>query len=139
METEIFYRDINYLAVLVATVVYFAIGALWYNKALFGSAWLAMQPQIDMTKKEGMAKLMVITFILTLVCVFITATMVSATGAATVADGINLGARLAIGFMATSILITFMYESRPMKLFLIDAGYHFVGIVVAAIILSIWK
>ena len=139
METQEFYANINYLAVLVSALVYFGIGAIWYSKALFGTAWLQMMPHIDMTKNEGMAKLMISTFILTLICVFITATIVSAAGATSVGDGINLGVRLAIGFMAATMAINYMYESRPAKLFWINAGYHFVGIVISAVILSVWK
>ena len=31
---------INWLAVVVATVIAFAVGGLWYSKALCGRAWL---------------------------------------------------------------------------------------------------
>jgi len=33
--------DLNWLAVLVAALAYFAIGALWYAPPLFGKAWMA--------------------------------------------------------------------------------------------------
>ncbi len=31
--------DLNWLAVLVATIAYFALGALWYAEFAFGKAW----------------------------------------------------------------------------------------------------
>ena len=39
MDTS-FFSDMNWLAVLVAAVAYFMLGALWYSKALFGNAWI---------------------------------------------------------------------------------------------------
>ena len=33
--------DLNWLAVLVAALAYFAIGAVWYAPFLFGNAWAA--------------------------------------------------------------------------------------------------
>ena len=31
---------VNYLAVLVAGIVYFALGAVWYARPVFGKAWM---------------------------------------------------------------------------------------------------
>lgn len=31
--------QINWLAVIVATIVYFALGALWYSPVAFGKPW----------------------------------------------------------------------------------------------------
>lgn len=140
METQDFYANINYLAVLVAAIVYFALGALWYSPALFGKMWMeAKNMTADNANKDGLAKIFIITFILNLVCVFIAATLVSALGANGVGDGINLGLRIALGFALTTMGINYMYDNKSSKLFWIDAGYHIAGIVIATIILSVWK
>ena len=39
--------DINYLAVIVSAVVFFVIGAIWYNDAVFGKAWRASMGKTD--------------------------------------------------------------------------------------------
>ena len=33
-------KQINYLAVVVCTIIAMAVGALWYSKVLFGNAWM---------------------------------------------------------------------------------------------------
>jgi hypothetical protein len=33
--------DLNWLAVIVAALAYFAIGAVWYAPPVFGKAWMA--------------------------------------------------------------------------------------------------
>jgi hypothetical protein len=35
--------------------------------------------------------------------------------------------------------VTYLFEARPLKLFLVDAGYHAVTFVVMGGILGIWK
>ncbi|MGZ5243582.1 MAG: DUF1761 domain-containing protein [Bacteroidia bacterium] len=140
METQDFYANINYLAVLVAAIVYFALGALWYSPVLFGKMWMeARNITAENANRDGMAKIFIITFILNLVCVFLAATFVSALGANGISDGINLGLRFALGFAVTTMGINYMYDNKSSKLFWIDAGYHIVGIVAATIILSVWK
>jgi len=139
MQTQDFYAHINYLAVLVSAIAYFAIGALWYSPVLFGKMWMEAKNVQPDPNRSGMAKLFITTFILNLLCVFIAATFVSALGANSVADGINLGVRIALGFAVSTMGINYMYDNKPAKLFWIDSGYHIVGIVVAAIILSVWK
>ena len=39
MVNHVDFASINYLAVLVATVLAFGLGSIWYGKPLFGSAW----------------------------------------------------------------------------------------------------
>ncbi len=39
MNTE-FLNNINWLAVLVAGIAYWVLGALWYSKVLFAKKWL---------------------------------------------------------------------------------------------------
>ena len=57
MGTEVF-SNINWFALLIATLAYFMLGALWYSKALFGNKWAALV-KLDVNDpklKEGMAK-----------------------------------------------------------------------------------
>ncbi len=64
--------DINYIAIIVATVVQFIIGAIWYMP-LFGSLWGKMHgfdknsPEAQAEMQKGMWPLLVVQFIGTLV------------------------------------------------------------------------
>jgi len=50
---------INYLAVLVATVVNFVLGGLWYSPLLFGKKWMALMnvTEEEIKKKGGGIKI----------------------------------------------------------------------------------
>ena len=41
--------EINWIAVVVATLSSFALGALWYSPALFGKAW---QREVGLTDEQ---------------------------------------------------------------------------------------
>jgi hypothetical protein len=66
------HMDINYIAILVATVVQFIIGAIWYMP-LFGNLWGKMHgfeknsPEAQAEMRKGMLPLLVVQFIGTLV------------------------------------------------------------------------
>ena len=133
------FSQINYLAVLVAAILYFVIGAAWYAPQLLGNAWMKERGLTPQDIQGGASPaLLGGTFLLILIGCLITGYVVQASGASGIVNGLLTGLFMGIGFVATSIGITFMYESRTLKLFLIDAGYHMTGLIVAGIILALW-
>lgn len=140
MNTEIF-STMNWLAILVAAIAYFMLGAIWYSKALFGSKWAALVGlnMNDPDKSKGMAKMMVGTFLLILVTCIGIAFLVTRIDLSLLMSGVKLGLITGICFATTAVSISFIYESRPTGLYFIDCGYHLVGHIAAAIILVLWR
>ena len=141
MNTD-FLSHVNWLAVLVAAVAYFMLGALWYSKALFGTKW-AQLLKLDMSNpdlKKGMGGMMISTFVLILVTCFGLATLIVKVGfAQEVGFGIKLGLLTGLAFATTAVSINYVYERKPTNLYLISNGYHVVGHVIAATILVVWR
>jgi MFS family permease len=140
MNTEIF-SQLNWLAVLVAAVAYFMLGALWYSKALFGSKWAALVG-LDMgnpDKKKGMGKMMAGTFVLIIVTCLALALFIHRLDLFVISSALKLGLITGICFATTAVAISFIYESRPTALYFIDCGYHLAGHLIAAIILVLWQ
>ncbi len=140
MNTEIF-SNINWLAVLVAAVSYFMLGALWYSKGLFGTKWAAAvgMNMSDPDKSKGMAKMMIGTFVLILVTCVGIAMLVTRLDLSVIPSAIKLGLITGICFASTAVSISFIYESRPAALYYIDCGYHLAGHLIVAIILVLWR
>ena len=70
------------------------------------------------------------------------AMLAAATGTDTLQRGIVLGLVVAIGFAVSITFVTAQFESekpKPMVWGAITAGYHAVGILVAAIIVASWQ
>jgi hypothetical protein len=140
MNTQIF-SDINWLAILVAAIAYFMLGAVWYSKALFGTKWAAVVG-LDMTdpnKSKGMAKMMTGTFVLILIACMGIAMLVTRMDLSVLPSALKLGLITGICFATTAVSISFIYESRPTALYFIDCGYHLAGHLIAAIILVLWR
>lgn len=133
--------DINWLAVLVAAVAYFMLGAIWYSKALFAPKW-AKLVGLDMnsdSNKKGLGAMMMGSFILILVTCIAQALLVVRMDLFVLASGLKLGLLTGLCFATTAVSISFIYEKRPTALYFIDCGYHLVGHIAAAIILVLWR
>lgn len=133
---------INYPAVLVATVVHFLVGGLWYG-LLFSNKFvelIAWSPEkLKEMENHSPAKELTIAFISALVLVYILAHFVQYTKARTTLDGIQTAFWLWLGFIATTQLATVVFEERKLGLYLINVGYQFVACALAAVILVLWK
>ncbi|MBC7949830.1 MAG: DUF1761 domain-containing protein [Chitinophagaceae bacterium] len=140
MNTTLF-TDINWLAVLVAAIAYFALGAIWYSKLLFAPKWASLVGlNMNSTdKSKGFAGMMVASFVLILITCIALAILVVRMDLFILGSALRLGALTGICFATTAVAISFIYESRPLALYFIDCGYHVAGHLVAAIILVMWR
>ena len=129
---------LNYLAILAAAVSAFLIGGVWYSHAVFGKAWMKASG-LDETamQKRKMGMVFTAALLLALVMSFNLAAFLQ--GPPNLTWGIVAGALAGIGWVATAMGVTYLFEARPLKLFLIDAGYHAVSFMVMGGILGVWK
>ena len=51
---------------------------------------------------------------------------------------LRLGVAAGIGFAGTAITMAYIWEAKPTKIWVIDAGFNFVGCLLLAIILVSW-
>ena len=141
MNTETL-SHINWLAVTVATLAYFMLGALWYSKALFGTKW-AQLIKLDVTDpnmKKGMGKMMAASFILmAITCIGLAFLIVKFNFDSDVRYGIELGLLTGLCFASAAVSINYVYQHKPTGLYLINNGYHIAGHVIAAAILVMWR
>jgi hypothetical protein len=134
---------IKYAAVLVATVVHFILGGLWYSPLLFGNKFLqiiAWTPQqLAQMEAQSHAKELIVAFISSLVLVYILAHFVQYTKATNAMAGIQTAFWLWLGFIATSNIATVLFELRPLGLYLINVSYQLVACALAGAILAVWR
>jgi hypothetical protein len=122
--------------VLLAAVVYFALGAVWYSPVAFMKQW-----QREIKKKQSemnmAAGAMMTTLLAIVVLVCVEAYLIKATGTTGMAlRGGYLGLKLWVGFVATTALINNVFQNGSKKLYAIDQGYHLLGMILAAAILA---
>jgi hypothetical protein len=139
MNTDIF-SQINWLAVLVATIAYFIIGAIWYS-ALFKNAWIKSTGvnASDPNMKKGVGGIFFTSFIMMLVaCIGLALLIGRIEGAGGWMTGLKVGLIAGICFCATAISNSYLYEKRPTTLHIINNLYNIVGCSVAGIIIAMW-
>jgi len=128
----------NYVAVLVAAIAYWLLGALWFA-VLFSRPWMALE-NITPQQAGGMNPIApyIISFILNLVIAFVLAQLCAWRNANTAARGAALGILIWIGFVGPVTYTTYMYEMRPKQLFAINEFYPLVGLCLMGAILGAW-
>ena len=135
--------DLNWLAVIVAAIAYFAIGAVWYAPPVLGKTWMAAggitveqteggpgggglrraarrQPALGDRARHARG----------------------GDGNRHAGRGLVLGAVIAVGFALAISFVTATFEStkpKPMVWGAVNAGYHIVGNLVAAAIIGAWQ
>lgn len=133
--------EINYWAVLIATLSSMAVGAIWYSMRVFGKRW-ARLARVDMDR-GGSA---VVPMLVTLVVSFITAWVLA--GASSIAwhfygggyllAALGTGVILWAGFTAARFITHDAFEGRPSSLTVLNIAHELVTIVVMAIIIGVW-
>jgi uncharacterized protein YneF (UPF0154 family) len=138
---------INYLAVLVAAIVIFVLGGLWYSPMVFSKQWMALQNRTEeQIRAQVAAANMPLMYLAAFACAFLQALVMSAVighiaggnpiGAA---HGAILGAVLWLGFAASTSYATALFSGKPKQLWLIDTMYNLVSFMLAGIILGVWR
>ncbi len=135
-----FFADINWLAVIVAAIAYFGLGAIWYS-FLFQKKWIEYQ-KIDVNDpemKKGVAATMFTSFLFMVVTTIGLAILIVRLDLSLAISGLKLGLLTGAFFSLTAVSISYLYTKKPAGLHLIDGMYHVVGQILAAIILCIWR
>jgi hypothetical protein len=129
--------DIHLAAVIVATLVAFALGGLWYSPLLFARAWMraagldeAAASQGNMTRIYGLALLGTLVMALNLAA-FIGAK-------ATLAFGLFAGFATGLGWIAMALAVVYLFERRSLRLWLINAGYQVVAMSAMGAVIGAW-
>ena len=132
--------DVNFLAVGLATLLTFGLGALWYSPLLFARAWMAGHGHTEADVKAMQAS-MGPNYAISFVCWLVMATMLAMI-APHFGDGIHtifgVGLHMWLGFSATVGLTNNRFSNKPLSVWLIDAGYQVASIAIMSVVLGLW-
>ena len=129
--------SVNWLAVVVSTIFAFAFGATWYSKSLFGSIWLEeVGLTEDAAKNVNMPMTFGGTFVLQFLAVAALAVLVGSDG--NWQSGLQTGLLIGVFWIATAYGITYLFEQRSLRLFMINAGYNVVLFAIVGLLIGLW-
>ncbi|MBK8503446.1 MAG: DUF1761 domain-containing protein [Saprospiraceae bacterium] len=138
---------INFTAVLVAVVINFVLGFIWYTP-LFGKAWgkeMGYDPNLKPEKSDmmkGMLFMLIGNFLFAYVFAHNIAAWTFVPGMAEmspVTSALNAAIFTWLGFYVPGELGATVWEKKSWKLFGINTGYHLASLLVVALILTHWR
>jgi hypothetical protein len=128
-------RRPNYLGIVAGAIVFWIFGAFWYG-ILFSAAWLAAVGK----PKEELAAYgfwpFVITFAGGLLAAYCFDNMLWHYERADAAKGAQVGLLTGVCIAATTLIIAYAYQGRPIGLMLIDCGYFVVGFIITGAVVG---
>jgi Protein of unknown function (DUF1761) len=119
-----------------------AFGRGWYS-ALFSKAWRSAIEQhrvkLGQPNQSGMGTKLIVTLVCNLIAALVLARVIHQLHGVDLLRGLKIGAGVGIGFCATALTMTYVWQSPPRRLWAIDTGYHIVGCLIMGAILSVWR
>jgi hypothetical protein len=133
-------KTANHLAVIIAAAVWFAIGAAWYTA--LRRQWLqGIGKSLEQLAQENAGSPLpyVVAFVSLLAMCYTLHWIIGQTTTPTMATGAMTGLIVGLGTCAAALALNYGFESRSVSLWLINAGYDVVGLVVAGTIIGGWR
>jgi hypothetical protein len=132
------YSGLNYLAIIVVTLLGFVLGGLWYSPFLLGRSWLAA---LGKTEKDIPPS--AIPFIITLAASFLTAhtlaLFINTLAVTTIGGAVTLSLYVGISFVMANMASDFAFCRWPARLFWIMGLFRLILVLVMGIVLVLWR
>ncbi len=119
--------EISWLATVVATVLAFALGAVWYGP-LFGKPWMAEHgfTEDELRRDFNAAKTYGTTALLAFLSALVFGVFLALLGEHSAFFAVGFGFSAGLFWVAFSIGTNYLFERSSFRLFLINGGYHVV-------------
>jgi hypothetical protein len=133
---------IKFPAVIVSAIAYWILGAVWYG-LLFTKQFVSLMrftpQQLEELQRQVPAKEYVLAFLSGLIMSAVLASLFNLIRPRSAIQAAGIAVLLWCGFVLTTTLDTVLFESRPLGLYLINNGYHLVGLLIVGSILGAWR
>lgn len=122
------FESINWLAVLIATVVSMGIGAGWYS--FLAKPWIAANGFSEEQIRSVEANDQPIIYIIAALCHLVMAVILSGVifhstgGEAGIGNGLLTAVLIWIGFVVTTMTVNHRFQFKPWSLTAIDSGHY---------------
>jgi len=128
----------NVTAIFAAALLSFAIGGVWYSPLLFARAWMQEAGLSEQqTRDAPMGRTFGLAALASLVMAFNLAAFIGPK--ASLGFGLLAGAAAAIGWVAMSLGVIYLFEQRSFRLWLINSGYQLLAYTLMGGLLGAWK
>ena len=131
--------QINYWAVLAAMVSSMIVGSIWYAKGVFGNTWM----KLANVKGDGSSvfKPIATTVVVSTITAYVLAHVIFLShnffNNSFLQDALSTAFWLWLGFTAARFITHDVFESRPVKLTVLNISHEFVTIMLMGLIIGL--
>ena len=133
--------EINWLAVVVATIASMAIAGVWYADFAFGKPWKKLTKidakKSEQTVKTSMTIVLAVNFFTAIVLAAAISIAANHIGDSSAWLALATGFVLWLAFSATTLLTHNLFEQKPLSLTAINKGYQLALFMVIALIIGV--
>ncbi|MDE0170012.1 MAG: DUF1761 domain-containing protein [bacterium] len=129
---------LNWLAIIVAAIVFFGLAAVWYQPRVMGRKWMeaaGVEPPDAAPNPMTFVGVLVAYFVMAIVL----AMVARGVGASSFVDGLALGLATGVAFVAAQAWVNVTFEQRSKNLVLVNGGIGIIGHVAMAVIVTVWS
>ena len=139
METFDMLTKVNIWSVILAAIIYLIIGSLWYSPLLFGKLWIKLIGFCDEDFKTNkpMWLILALSFLSAAIAAFMISAVLGPQSSAV--TGAIVGGVVAVCWISMSKLTDVLFENKPVRLFLLHAGFDLVSFMVMGAIVGYWR
>lgn len=123
---------INFVPVMAAAVGQWILGALWYSPVLFGRMARSGVPENAKAADKRWALSMLLTFAANISVSVILLHVILLNGTYGIKGGAKFGFVVGLGLVAAPMLATYIWEKRPLRLFVVNAGYWILALTISS-------
>ena len=128
-----FNTDLNYIGIIAATIVAFAIGAAWYSPILFAKPWMRENGFTEDDHQGNLIRMFGGSFVMLLIASYVLSLIIDDSS---ILEGLRVGLAVGAAFVAAAFAVTYLFEKKSPTLFVINAGYHVVTFTVMGTIIG---
>ncbi|MEM7730441.1 MAG: DUF1761 domain-containing protein [Pseudomonadota bacterium] len=133
----------SWLAVILATIAFYALGAIWYG-VLFSDAWMAAEGLTQETAdalmaETGMASWLGFSLLITLAQAIGLLMVLHLAGATRLATSLRYAFWLVVTVVLPVVAYASVYTGYPWNGFLIDAGHMLLGYLIMAAVYAAFR
>lgn len=126
--------QLDYIAIMAATLAGYAAGAVWFAPQVFGDAWLQALKK-DREELGSPTLSMVVTFFTTLLSAIVLALVFQVANVAHVGEAVGYALLLGVGFYAATMLSDYFFCDWGLRLFFIQCGFRVTMFVLMGVVL----
>jgi hypothetical protein len=134
--------NINYLAVIAATLSTMIVGSIWYTPKVFGNYWMKKAGVTPSGKASDAVGPIIVTVIVSFITAWVLAGVVFLSyrfyGGSFLVNALVAAVMLWAGFTAARFITHDAFDKRPRGLTVLNLAHELVTVLVMAVIIGVW-